>query len=320
MKLKDIQVLNEKETRGGFGEGIHEIGKENPNVVVLTADLAGSLKLGPFIKDFPDRFVQVGIAEANMIGIAAGMTIGGKIPYTTTFANFSTGRVYDQIRQSVAYSGKNVKICASHAGLTLGEDGATHQILEDIGLMKMLPGMTVIVPCDFNQTKAATKAIAAYEGPVYLRFGRPKWPNFTKEDGSDFVIGKAQKLSEGTDVSIFACGHMVWKAIEAGRILEDKGLSVELINIHTIKPLDEAAIIASITKTKCAVTVEEHNVIGGLGDAVAQVAARNCPVPIEYIGTNDTFGESGTPTQLLAKYGLDTPFIVAAAEKVMARK
>jgi transketolase len=320
MKLKDIQVLNEKETRGGFGEGIHEIGKENPNVVVLTADLAGSLKLGPFIKDFPDRFVQVGIAEANMIGIAAGMTIGGKIPYTTTFANFSTGRVYDQIRQSVAYSGKNVKICASHAGLTLGEDGATHQILEDIGLMKMLPGMTVIVPCDFNQTKAATKAIAAYEGPVYLRFGRPKWPNFTKEDGSDFVIGKAQKLSEGTDVSIFACGHMVWKAIEAGRILEDKGLSVELINIHTIKPLDEAAIIASITKTKCAVTVEEHNIIGGLGDAVAQVAARNCPVPIEYIGTNDTFGESGTPTQLLAKYGLDTPFIVAAAEKVMARK
>ena len=320
MKLKDIQVLNEKETRGGFGEGIHEIGKENPNVVVLTADLAGSLKLGPFIKDFPNRFVQVGIAEANMIGIAAGMTIGGKIPYTTTFANFSTGRVYDQIRQSVAYSGKNVKICASHAGLTLGEDGATHQILEDIGLMKMLPGMTVIVPCDFNQTKAATKAIAAYEGPVYLRFGRPKWPNFTKEDGSDFVIGKAQQLSEGTDISIFACGHMVWKAIEAGRILEEKGFSVELINMHTIKPLDTAAIIKSISKTKCAVTVEEHNIIGGLGDAIAQVAAKNCPIPIEYIGTNDTFGESGKPTELLTKYGLDTPFIVAAAEKVMARK
>ena len=320
MKLKDIQVLNEKETRGGFGEGIHEIGKENPNVVVLTADLAGSLKLGPFIKDFPNRFVQVGIAEANMIGIAAGLTIGGKIPYTTTFANFSTGRVYDQIRQSVAYSGKNVKICASHAGLTLGEDGATHQILEDIGLMKMLPGMTVIVPCDFNQTKAATKAIAAYEGPVYLRFGRPKWPNFTKEDGSDFVIGKAQQLSEGTDVSIFACGHMVWKAIEAGRILEEKGISVELINIHTIKPLDTAAIIASISKTKCAVTVEEHNIIGGLGDAIAQVAAKNCPIPIEYIGTNDTFGESGKPTELLTKYGLDTPFIVAAVEKVMGRK
>jgi len=320
MKLKDIQVLNEKETRGGFGEGMHEIGKENPNVVVLTADLAGSLKLGPFMKDFPDRFVQCGIAEANMIGIAAGMTIGGKIPYTTTFANFSTGRVYDQIRQSVAYSDKNVKICASHAGLTLGEDGATHQILEDIGLMKMLPGMTVIVPCDFNQTKAATKAIAAYEGPVYLRFGRPKWPNFTKEDGSDFVIGKAQKLSEGTDVSIFACGHMVWKAIEAGRILEEKGISVELINLHTIKPLDEAAIIASISKTKCAVTVEEHNIIGGMGDAVAQVAAKNLPIPIEYIGTKDTFGESGKPTELLTKYGLDTPFIVAAAEKAISRK
>ena len=320
MKLQDIQVQNEKETRGGFGEGIHEIGKENENVVVLTADLAGSLKLGPFIKDFPNRFVQVGIAEANMIGIAAGMTIGGKIPYTTTFANFSTGRVYDQIRQSVAYSGKNVKICASHAGLTLGEDGATHQILEDIGLMKMLPGMTVIVPCDFNQTKAATKAIASYEGPVYLRFGRPKWPNFTTVDGSDFVIGKAQQLSEGTDVSIFACGHMVWKAVEAGRILEEKGLSVEVINIHTIKPLDEEAIVRSIRKTKCAVTVEEHNIIGGLGDSVAQVAAKHFPIPIEYIGTNDTFGESGTPTQLLTKYGLDTPFIVAAAEKVIARK
>jgi len=320
MKLKDIQVLNEKETRGGFGEGIYEIGKENENVVVLTADLAGSLKIAPFIKDFPDRFVQVGIAEANMIGIAAGMTIGGKIPYTTTFANFSTGRVYDQIRQSVAYSGKNVKICASHAGLTLGEDGATHQILEDIGLMKMLPGMTVIVPCDFNQTKAATKAIASYDGPVYLRFGRPKWPNFTKEDGSDFVIGKAQQLSEGTDISIFACGHMVWKAIEAGRILEEKGISVELINIHTIKPLDTEAIIKSISKTKCAVTVEEHNIIGGLGDAIAQVAAKNLPIPIEYIGTKDTFGESGKPTELLTKYGLDTPFIVEAAEKVMGRK
>lgn len=320
MKLKDIQVLNEKETRGGFGEGIHEIGKENPNVVVLTADLAGSLKLGPFIKDFPDRFVQVGIAEANMIGIAAGMTIGGKIPYTTTFANFSTGRVYDQIRQSVAYSEKNVKICASHAGLTLGEDGATHQILEDIGLMKMLPGMTVIVPCDFNQTKAATKAIASYNGPVYLRFGRPKWPNFTKEDGSDFIIGKAQQLSEGTDVSIFACGHMVWKAIEAGRILEEKGVSVEVINIHTIKPLDTEAILASIKKTKCAVTVEEHNIIGGLGDSIAQVAAKNFPVPIEMIGTNDTFGESGKPTELLTKYGLDTPNIITAVEKVISRK
>ncbi|TAE09471.1 MAG: transketolase family protein [Bacteroidetes bacterium] len=318
--LSDIIVQNEKETRGGFGEGISEIADANPNVVVLTADLAGSLKIAPFIKKYPHRFVQCGIAEANMIGIAAGLTIGGKIPYTTTFANFSTGRVYDQIRQSVAYSGKNVKICASHAGLTLGEDGATHQILEDIGLMKMLPGMTVIVPCDFNQTKAATKAIAGYEGPVYLRFGRPKWPNFTTEDGSDFVIGKAQHLSAGTDVSIFACGHLVWKAIEAGRVLEAKGLSVELINIHTIKPLDEEAIINSIRKTKCAVTCEEHNVLGGLGESVARVAAKHFPVPIEMVGTQDTFGESGTPTQLLAKYGLDTPNIIAAAEKAISRK
>jgi len=320
MRLKDIQVQNEKETRGGFGEGIYEAGKSNNQVVVLTADLAGSLKLGPFIKDFPDRFFQCGIAEANMMGMAAGLTIGGKIPYTTTFANFSTGRVYDQIRQSIAYSGKNVKICASHAGLTLGEDGATHQILEDIGLMKMLPGMTVIVPCDFNQTKAATQAIANYEGPVYLRFGRPKWPNFTSENGSDFVIGKAQLLSEGTDVTLVACGHMVWKAIEAGRILEDKGYSVELINIHTIKPLDTEAVLHSIRKTRCAVTVEEHNIIGGLGDSIAQVAAAHHPIPIEFIGTKDTFGESGKPTELLTKYGLDTPFIVAAAEKVMGRK
>ncbi|MEI8109997.1 MAG: transketolase family protein [Chitinophagia bacterium] len=320
MRLLDIQIQNEKETRGGFGEGIYEAGKKNNQVVVLTADLAGSLKLGPFIKDFPDRFFQCGIAEANMMGMAAGLTIGGKIPYTTTFANFSTGRVYDQIRQSIAYSGKNVKICASHAGLTLGEDGATHQILEDIGLMKMLPGMTVIVPCDFNQTKAATQAIADYEGPVYLRFGRPKWPNFTSENGSDFVIGKAQKMSEGKDVSLFACGHMVWKAIEAGRILEEKGYSVELINIHTIKPLDTAAVLESIQKTRCAVTVEEHNIIGGLGDSIAQVAASHLPVPIEYIGTRDTFGESGKPTELLTKYGLDTPFIVAAAEKAMSRK
>jgi transketolase len=320
MPLKDIQVLNEKETRAGFGEGIYEAGKANDQVVVLTADLAGSLKLGPFIKDFPERFFQCGIAEANMMGMAAGLTIGGKIPYTTTFANFSTGRVYDQIRQSIAYSDKNVKICASHAGLTLGEDGATHQILEDIGLMKMLPGMTVIVPCDFNQTKAATRKIADYAGPVYLRFGRPKWPNFTSETGEDFIIGKAQILSEGKDVSIFACGHMVWKAIEAGRILEEKGYSVELINLHTIKPLDTAAIVASLQKTGCAVTVEEHNIIGGMGDSVAQAAARNHPVPIEFIGTNDTFGESGKPVDLLVKYGLDTPNIVAAAEKVMARK
>ncbi|WP_333862057.1 transketolase family protein [Chitinophaga sp.] len=317
--VKDIQVLNEKETRGGFGEGILEAGRRNPNVVALTADLLGSMKLQAFIKEFPDRFVQCGIAEANMIGVAAGLTIGGKIPYTTTFANFSTGRVYDQIRQSVAYSGKNVKICASHAGLTLGEDGATHQILEDIGMMKMLPGMTVIVPCDFNQTKAATIALADHEGPAYLRFGRPKWPNFTPENQA-FQIGKAQILNEGTDITLFACGHLVWKCVEAGRILEEKGYSVELINIHTIKPLDEEAVIKSITKTGCAVTAEEHNVLGGLGDSIAQVAARHNPIPIEYIGTNDTFGESGKPNELLTKYGLDTPNIVAAAEKALARK
>ncbi len=316
--LKDIQVTGNKDTRSGFGDGILEAGRKNENIVALTADLLGSMKLNAFIKEFPDRFIQCGIAEANMIGVAAGLTIGGKIPYTTTFANFSTGRVYDQIRQSVAYSGKNVKICASHAGLTLGEDGATHQILEDIGLMKMLPGMTVIVPADYNQTKAATKAIAEYEGPVYLRFGRPVWPIFTNE--SDFVIGKAQKLSDGKDVSIFACGHLVWKAIEAGRILEEKGISVEVINIHTIKPLDVDAIIASISKTKCAVTCEEHNIIGGLGDSVAQVAAKNLPIPIEYVGTNDTFGESGKPSELLTKYGLDAPNIVEAVEKVIARK
>ncbi len=317
--VKDIQILNEKETRGGFGEGILEAGRRNPNVVALTADLLGSMKLQAFIKEFPERFVQCGIAEANMIGVAAGLTIGGKIPYTTTFANFSTGRVYDQIRQSVAYSGKNVKICASHAGLTLGEDGATHQILEDIGMMKMLPGMTVIVPCDFNQTKAATIAIADHEGPVYLRFGRPKWPNFTPEN-QEFQIGKAQVLNEGTDITLFACGHLVWKCVEAGRILEEKGYSVELINIHTIKPLDEEAVLKSITKTRCAVTAEEHNVLGGLGDSIAQVAARHLPIPIEYIGTHDTFGESGKPTELLTKYGLDTPDIVAAAEKALARK
>jgi len=316
--LNAIEVTGNKDTRSGFGDGILAAARKNPNIMALTADLSGSLKLQGFMKEFPERFVQCGIAEANMIGIAAGLTIGGKIPYTTTFANFSTGRVYDQIRQSVAYSGKNVKICASHAGLTLGEDGATHQILEDIGLMKMLPGMTVIVPADYNQTKAATEAIADYEGPVYLRFGRPVWPIFTKEE--DFVIGKAQQLSEGTDVTIFACGHLVWKAVEAGRILEEKGISVEVINIHTIKPLDEEAIIKSIQKTKCAVTCEEHNVLGGLGDSIAQVAARNCPIPIEYIGTNDTFGESGKPAELLVKYGLDTPHIVAAVEKVIARK
>lgn len=316
--LSDIQVTGNKDTRSGFGDGILEAARNNNNIVALTADLAGSLKLNGFIKEFPERFIQCGIAEANMMGIAAGLTIGGKIPYTTTFANFSTGRVYDQIRQSIAYSGKNVKICASHAGLTLGEDGATHQILEDIGMMKMLPGMTVIVPADYNQTKAATKAIASHEGPVYLRFGRPVWPIFTKEE--DFVIGKAQRLSEGKDISIFACGHLVWTAIEAGKILEEKGISVEVINIHTIKPLDEEAVLASIKKTGCAVTAEEHNIYGGLGDSIAQVASRNWPAPIEYVGTNDTFGESGKPAELLVKYGLDAAHIVAAAEKALARK
>jgi transketolase len=318
MTLKEIEVTGNKDTRSGFGDGILEAANENENIIALTADLAGSLKLNGFIKAYPERFIQCGIAEANMIGIAAGLAIGGKIPYTTTFANFSTGRVYDQIRQSVAYSGKNVKICASHAGLTLGEDGATHQILEDIGMMKMLPGMTVIVPCDYNQTKAATKAIADYEGPVYLRFGRPVWPIFTKEE--DFKIGKAQILNEGKDISIFACGHMVWKAVEAAKILEEKGISVDLINIHTIKPLDTEAVLASIKKTRCAVTAEEHNIIGGLGDSIAQAAAKDCPVPIEYIGTNDTFGESGKPMDLLVKYGLDAEHIVAAAEKVLKRK
>jgi transketolase len=317
--LKDIQSTGKKDTRSGFGDGIVEAARKNKNIVALTADLLGSMKLQQFIKEFPERFIQVGIAEANMMGIAAGLTIGGKIPYTTTFANFSTGRVYDQIRQSVAYSGKNVKICASHAGVTLGEDGATHQILEDIGMMKMLPGMTVIVPCDYNQTKLATIAVAEYEGPVYLRFGRPSWPIFTSTD-EPFVIGKAQKFSEGTDVSIFACGHLVWNAIQAGVALQERGISVEVINLHTVKPLDEEAVLDSIRKTKCAVTAEEHNIYGGMGDAVAQVAAKHFPIPIEYIGTKDTFGESGTPVDLLKKYGMDVPDIIAAAEKVMARK
>ncbi|MFZ1530269.1 MAG: transketolase family protein [Ferruginibacter sp.] len=316
--LDSIEVTGKKDTRSGFGDGILEAARINDRIVALTADLAGSLKLGGFMKEFPERYIQCGIAEANMMGIAAGLTIGGKIPYTTTFANFSTGRVYDQIRQSIAYSGKNVKICASHAGLTLGEDGATHQILEDIGLMKMLPGMTVIVPADYNQTKAATRAIADYEGPVYLRFGRPVWPIFTKEE--DFKIGKLQILNEGKDVSIFACGHLVWKAVEAARILEARGISTELVNVHTIKPLDEEGVLASIKKTGCAVTAEEHNIIGGMGDSIAQVASRNHPVPIEYIGTNDTFGESGKPEELLVKYGLDTNDIVKAVEKVLARK
>ena len=318
MSLKDIQSIGNKDTRSGFGDGIVEAARKNPNIIALTADLLGSMKLNQFVKEFPDRFIQCGIAEANMIGVAAGLTIGGKIPYTTTFANFSTGRVYDQIRQAVAYSGKNVKICASHAGLTLGEDGATHQILEDIGLMKMLPGMTVIVPCDYAQTKAATITIADYEGPVYLRFGRPSWPIFTTD--MPFENGKAQFFSEGTDVTIFACGHLVWNAIQAGIQLQEKGISAEVINIHTIKPLDEEAVLNSIRKTKCAVTAEEHNVLGGMGDSIAQCAAKNFPIPIEYIGVNDSFGESGTPAQLLKKYGLEASDIVVAAEKAISRK
>ena len=316
--LSTIEVTGKKDTRSGFGDGILEAARLNNKIVALTADLAGSLKLGGFMKEFPERYFQCGIAEANMMGIAAGLTIGGKIPYTTTFANFSTGRVYDQIRQSIAYSNKNVKICASHAGLTLGEDGATHQILEDIGLMKMLPGMTVIVPADYNQTKAATKAIANMNGPVYLRFGRPVWPIFTKEE--DFVIGKAQKLNDGKDISIFACGHLVWIAVEAAKVLEAKGISVDLINLHKIKPLDVTAVLNSVKKTCCAVTAEEHNIIGGMGDSVAQVAAKHFPIPIEYVGTNDTFGESGKPEELLVKYGLTADHIVAAAEKAISRK
>lgn len=317
--MKHFEILGRKDTRSGFGEGLLEVGKTNPNVVGLCADLTGSLKMDAFQKTFPDRFFQVGIAEANMIGMAAGMTIGGKIPYTGTFANFSTGRVYDQIRQSVAYSQKNVKICASHAGLTLGEDGATHQILEDIGMMRMLPNMTVIVPADFNQTKAATIAIAEHQGPVYLRFGRPVVPIFTPAD-KPFVIGKADVLIEGTDVTIIACGHLVWKAIEAAQILDEAGISAEVINMHTIKPLDEKAILDSVRKTKCVVTAEEHMLNGGLGEAVSQVLARNLPTPQEYVGVNDTFGESGTPDELLVKYGLDTPNIVEAAKKVLQRK
>ncbi|MBL7871266.1 MAG: transketolase family protein [Cyclobacteriaceae bacterium] len=307
-----------KDTRSGFGVGLHELGKENANVVALCADLTGSLKMDAFKKDFPERFFQVGIAEANMMGLAAGMTIGGKIPFTGTFANFSTGRVYDQIRQSIAYSGKNVKICASHAGLTLGEDGATHQILEDIGMMKMLPGMTVIVPCDHNQTKAATIALGSHVGPAYLRFGRPNWPIFTGD--RPFVIGKADKMIEGSHVSIFATGHMVWLAIEAEAMLAEKGISAEVINIHTIKPLDVGAILASVQKTGCAVTCEEHQINGGLGDSVAQVLSRFNPSPLEMVAVNDSFGESGTPTQLLKKYGLSSENIVAAAEKVIKRK
>ena len=317
--MKKYKILDKKDTRSGFGAGLLELGRKNNNVVALCADLTGSLKMDAFEKEFPDRFFQIGIAEANMMGIAAGLTIGGKIPFTGTFANFSTGRVYDQIRQSIAYSDKNVKICASHAGVTLGEDGATHQILEDIGMMRMLPGMVVINPCDYNQTKAATIAIAEHHGPVYLRFGRPVVPNFTSPD-QKFEIGKALILSEGTDVSIFATGHLVWKALEACEALESRGISAEVINIHTIKPLDIEAVLRSVRKTGCAVTAEEHQKNGGLGDAIAHVLTQHYPAPQEFVAVNDSFGESGTPEQLMVKYGLDTPNIIEAVEKVMKRK
>lgn len=317
--MKTYTNTGNKDTRSGFGAGLTELGQTNENVVALCADLIGSLKMDEFKKNHPERFFQVGIAEANMIGLAAGMTIGGKIPFTGTFANFSTGRVYDQIRQSVAYSDKNVKICASHAGLTLGEDGATHQILEDIGLMKMLPGMTVINTCDYNQTKAATLAIAEHHGPVYLRFGRPKVANFTPEDQT-FEIGKAVHLQEGTDVTIVATGHLVWEALEAAKTLNDKGIMAEVINIHTIKPLDANAIIESVKKTKCVVTAEEHNKLGGLGESVARILSQHQPTPQEFVATNDTFGESGTPAQLMEKYGLNANAIIKACEKVVKRK
>ena len=317
--MKKYTFTEKKDTRSGFGDGLTELGRKNPKVVALCADLIGSLKMDDFIKENPERFFQVGIAEANMMGIAAGLTIGGKIPFTGTFANFSTGRVYDQIRQSIAYSGKNVKICASHAGLTLGEDGATHQILEDIGLMKMLPGMTVINTCDYNQTKAATIAIADHKGPVYLRFGRPKVPVFMPENQT-FEIGKAINLTEGKDVTIVATGHLVWEALQASEKLEAKGISAEVINIHTIKPLDKEAILASVAKTGCIVTAEEHNYYGGLGESVSRVLSQNSPAPQEFVATNDTFGESGSPEQLMEKYGLNAEAIVKAVEKVIQRK
>ena len=317
--MKKYTDTGKQDTRSGFGAGLTELGRTNPNVVALCADLIGSLKMDQFIAENPERFFQIGIAEANMMGIAAGMTIGGKIPFTGTFANFSTGRVYDQIRQSIAYSDKNVKICASHAGLTVGEDGATHQILEDIGLMKMLPGMVVINPCDFNQTKAATIAIAEYEGPVYLRFGRPKVANFTPENGK-FEIGKGIMLNEGTDVTLVATGHLVWEALIAAEALEADGISAEVINIHTIKPLDEAIILKSVAKTGCLVSCEEHNHLGGLGESISRVLVKNSPVPQEFVATNDTFGESGTPAQLMQKYGLDSDAIQVAAKKVLKRK
>ncbi len=315
----NIEVLGKKDTRSGFGDGLLEVGQKNPNVVALCADLTGSLKMNAFEKEFPKRFVQVGIAEANMMGIAAGMTIGGKIPFTGTFANFSTGRVYDQIRQSIAYSNKNVKICASHAGITLGEDGATHQILEDIGMMRMLPNITVIVPADYNQTKAATIAIAEHVGPVYLRFGRPSVPVFVPEN-QPFIIGKADVLIEGADVTIVACGHLVWKSIEAAQILAEQGISAEVINMHTIKPFDSATLLKSVSKTRCVVSAEEHMRNGGLGDAVAQVLSQSMPSPQEYVAVNDSFGESGTPDQLMEKYHLEAVDVAEAAKRAISRK
>ena len=317
--MKNYTYTEKKDTRSGFGAGLAELGRTNPNVVALCADLIGSLKMNKFIEENPERFFQVGIAEANMMGIAAGLTIGGKIPFTGTFANFSTGRVYDQIRQSIAYSGKNVKICASHAGVTLGEDGATHQILEDIGLMKMLPGMVVINPCDYNQTKAATMAIADYFGPVYLRFGRPAVPVFTDQNQT-FEIGKAVHMIEGNDVTIVATGHLVWEAIEASKVLIEKGISAEVINIHTIKPLDINAILKSVAKTRCVVSAEEHNYLGGLGESISRILVKNDPVPQEFVATNDTFGESGTPKQLMEKYGIDSKAIINSCLKVIKRK
>ena len=317
--MKNYTYTEKKDTRSGFGAGLAELGRTNPNVVALCADLIGSLKMNKFIEENPERFFQVGIAEANMMGIAAGLTIGGKIPFTGTFANFSTGRVYDQIRQSIAYSGKNVKICASHAGVTLGEDGATHQILEDIGLMKMLPGMVVINPCDYNQTKAATMAIADYFGPVYLRFGRPAVPVFTDQNQT-FEIGKAVHMIEGNDVTIVATGHLVWEAIEASKVLLEKGISAEVINIHTIKPLDINAILKSVAKTRCVVSAEEHNYLGGLGESISRILVKNDPVPQEFVATNDTFGESGTPKQLMEKYGIDSKAIINSCLTVIKRK
>ena len=317
--MENFTYTEKKDTRSGFGDGLTELGLKNENIVALCADLTGSLKMNEFKNNHPDRFFQVGIAEANMMGIAAGLTIGGKIPFTGTFANFSTGRVYDQIRQSIAYSGKNVKICASHAGITLGEDGATHQILEDIGMMKMLPGMTVINTCDYNQTKAATLAIADHVGPVYLRFGRPKVPVFTNPN-QKFEIGKGIKLIEGNDVTIAATGHLVWESIEAAKILNQSGISAEVINIHTIKPLDEKIILESVSKTKCIVSAEEHNYLGGLGESISRVLSKNMPLPQEFVATKDTFGESGTPAQLMKKYGLNSDSIVEKVKKVINRK